>query len=166
MSEQENKTQEISLEQLKEVTENKSFTAEQFKDFYEQQREKDKKFLSPLEWATQLKKDDKDLKNLLRQCALASVSDLMENLKNLGYGIQKDLGEDFAKMGYRLLEQVRTGKRSDVMHGITRIFITHQRNLPNVLNEAFKPYYDIETFKCLLYAFLSAAIKPQKQENE
>ncbi|MEJ5284998.1 MAG: hypothetical protein WHS77_08125 [Brevinematales bacterium] len=161
------KQNEITLEELKEkVKQNNFFQYEDFENYYKQKRNSEKEYLSLLEWACQLKKDDKNLQKLLRKCALGSVSDLMEDLKNLGYGVQKDLGEDFAKMGYRLLEQVRAGKRSDVMYGISRIFISHQRNVSSVLNEAFKPYYDIETFKCLLYAFLSAAIKPEKKQEE
>lgn len=159
-------TLEGKLNKLKEKVKGNNFSSEDFDNFYKNLKEINKEFLSLLEWADNLKKDDKNLQKLLRKFSLESVSDLMEELKNLGYGVQKDLGEDFAKMGYRLLEQVRAGKRSDVMYGISRIFITHQRNLPDILNEAFKPYYDIETFKCLLYAFLSAAIKPEKKSQE
>lgn len=154
------------LTELQEKVKNNSFEAKTFEDFYKKKREMDKEFLSLLDYATKQKPDDKDLQSLLRKCALGSISDLMEELKNLGYGVQKDLGEDFQKMGYRLLEQTRAGKRSDVMYGISRIFISHQRNLPASLNEAFKPYYDIEAFKCLIYSFLNAAIKPKENKEE
>ncbi|NPV38764.1 hypothetical protein [Treponema sp. J25] len=167
MPEQNDKNQKaISLEELKEKVRNNNFQYEDFENYYKQMREKEKEFLSLLEWVCQSKRDDKNLQRLLQRSSLESVSNLMEDLKNLGYGVQKDLGEDFAKMGYRLLEQVRAGKTSDVMYGISRIFITHQRNLPDILNEAFKPYYDVETFKCLLYAFLSAAIKPERKSKQ
>lgn len=161
MQEQINGLKNISLNDLKEKVKNDNFTYEDFEKYYYQKKEQDKEFLSLLEWASQLKKDDKDLLNLLRKCALDNVSDLIVDLKSLGYGIQNELGEDFEKMGYRLLEQIRAGKRSDVMYGITRIFISHKKNVPDTLIEAFKPYYDIETFKCLLYTFLSAAIKSE-----
>lgn len=156
----------INLEDLKEKVKSNSVSYDDFKKFYEQTKDTKKEFMSLLEWACQIKKDDKDLHNLLRRIGLDSISDIMEELKNLGFGIQKDLGEDFQKQGYRLLEQTRAGKRSDVMYGITRIFMVHQRNLPDVLNEAFKPYYDIETFQCFIYAFLSAAIKPKENKKE
>jgi hypothetical protein len=154
------------LAELQEKVKNNSFEAKAFEDFYKKKKEMDKKFLSLLEYATKQKPDDKEFQILLRKCTLGSISDLMEELKNLGYGVKKDLGEDFQKMGYRLLEQARTGKRSDVMYGISRIFISHQKNLPDLLNEAFKPYYDIETFKCLMYSFLSAVIKPKENKEE
>lgn len=167
MPEQNDQNQKaIFFEELKNKVKNNNFQYEDFENYYKQMRESEKEFLSLLEWACQSKRDDKNLQRLLRRSSLESVSNLMEDLKNLGYGVQKDLGEDFSKMGYRLLEQVRAGKRSDVMYGISRIFITHQRNLPDTLNEAFKPHYDIETFKCLLYAFLSTAIKPEKKQEE
>lgn len=158
--------QPITLDILKSEIQKNNFNFENFEEFYRQKREEKTAFLSLLEWACQLKKDDKDLQKLLRRCALENVSDLMEDLKRLGYGIQKELGEDFEKMGYRILEQVRAGKRSDAMHSITRIFIANKRNLPDVLIQAFKPYYDVETFQCLLYSFLSAAIKPKERQKE
>ncbi|QJR22302.1 hypothetical protein BREVNS_1552 [Brevinematales bacterium NS] len=116
------KQKEITLEDLKGEVKQNNFPYEYFEKYYKQKRNSEKEYLSLLEWACQLKKDDKNLQKLLRKCALESVSDLMEELKNLGYGVQKELGEDFSKMGYRLLEQVRAGKRSDVMYGISRIF--------------------------------------------
>ena len=77
----------------------------------------------------------------------------------------KDLGKILIKWAIDFWN--RSGrKRSDVMYGISRIFISHRRNLPDALNESFKPYYDIETFKCLMYAFLSAAIKSEKRQEE
>lgn len=154
------------INQLREKVKNNNFQFEDFEICYKNMRENEKIFLSLLEQACKLRGDDYNLQQLLRKVALESVSNLMEELKKVGYGVQNVLGDDFAKMGYKLLEQVRAGKRADVMYGISRIFVSNQRNLPDVLIEAFKPYYDIETFKCLLYAFLSSAIKPQKVEKE
>lgn len=154
------------LNELKSKVKNNDFTLNDFKNFKEELKKINNEFFSLTEWAASVKKDDKEFQNLLRQYSLGNVSDLMDDIKRYGYVIQNDLGEDFAKVGYRLLEQIRTGKRSDVMYGISRIFITHQRNLRDCLVEAFKPYYDDETFKCLLYAFLSAAIKPEKKQEE
>lgn len=163
MPEQDNST--ITLEKFKEKVKNENFSYDDFKHIYDQMKDTRKEFISLLECACKIKKDDKDLNNLLRKVGLDSISEIMEELKNLGFGIQKDLGEDFQKQGYRLLEQTRAGKRNDVMYGITRIFMVHQRNLPEVLNEAFKPYYDIETFQCFMYAFLGTAIKPKEKEQ-
>lgn len=163
MPEQENN--KITLESLEKRLRENNFTYDDFKNFYEKLKKEEKEFLSLLEWAYQLKPEDKDLNELMRKAGLENISNIMEELKNLGYGVQKELGEDFEKQGYRLLEQTRAGKRSDVMYGITRIFMTHQRNLPKVLNEAFKAYYDVETFKCFMYAFLGSAIKPKENKT-
>lgn len=89
----------------------------------------------------------------------------MESLKNLGFHIQEKLGDDFAKAGLRLIEQTRAGKRSEVMYGITRIFMANRQNLPEILNEAFKPYYSEELFKCFMFTFLSSAIKSKEEEE-
>lgn len=164
MPEQENNT--ITLESLKEKVKNKNFSYDDFKKIYENLKNEEKEFLSLLEWVCKLKPENKDLSKLMRKAGLENISNIMEELKNLGYGVQKELGEDFEKQGYKLLEQTRAGKRSEVMYGITRIFITHQQKLPEILNEAFKPYYDIETFKCFMYAFLGSAIKPKQNQKE
>lgn len=167
MSNIEREKEKVTLEILREKVKNKNFDSDEFKNYWQQKQEKDKEFLSLLEWACELNKDDKDLKNLLRQVGLAKASDIMQELTNLGFALQKSLGEAFKKSGYRLLEQTRSGKRSDVMYGITRIFISYQSTLPRVLNEIFKPYYDDETFKCFMYAFLASVIKTEgRMKNE
>ncbi len=155
-----------SLKSLKEKVKENGVNYDDFKKIYENLQNQEKEFLSLLEWAYQLKPEDKDLIKLARKTGIENISNIVEELTNLGYGVQKELGEDFEKQGYRLLEQTRAGKRSDVMYGITRIFMTHKRNLPEVLNEAFKLRYDIETFKCFMYAFLGSAIKPKENKTE
>ena len=138
----EEQIKEINLNDLKEKLKNGNFTYDDFQNYYKQERDKQKEFLAILEWASQLKNQDKELQRLCRKVAISNASDLMEDLKNLGYGIQKELGEYFEKAGYRLLEQVRAGKRSDVFYGITRIFMSNKKNVPDAINEAFKPHYD------------------------
>ena len=167
MPDNENQRTSITLEELKQKLKENKINSDEFKNYWQQKQEKDKEFLSLLEWACELNKDDKYLKNLLRQAGLDRASDIMQELTNLGFALQKRLGEAFEKSGYRLLEQTRAGKRSDVMYGITRIFISNQSTLPKVLNEIFKPYYDDETFKCFMYAFLASVIKTEgRMKNE
>jgi len=153
MPDNENQRTSITLEELKQKLKENKINSDEFKNYWQQKQEKDKEFLSLLEWACELNKDDKYLKNLLRQAGLDRASDIMQELTNLGFALQKRLGEAFEKSGYRLLEQTRAGKRSDIMYGITRIFISYQSTLPKVLNEIFKPYYDDESLSVLCMRF-------------
>jgi len=161
---------EITLNQLlDQLKEDKIHDLEKFKklfqEFYKQLQKEQKDFVKYLEWAYEKSGRDKEIGNILSEIAGRNASDLIESLKKLGYAVQKSLGEDFEKSGFKLLEQVRAGKRSDVMYGITRIFLANRQNVPDILNEAFKPYYPDELFKCFMFTFISAAIKP-KENNK
>jgi len=162
---------EITLDQLKEELkkdkiDNLEKFKELFKEFYKQLQKEQKDFIKCLEWAYEKSGRDEEIGNILAEIAGRNASDLIESLKRLGYAVQKSLGEDFEKAGFRLLEQVRAGKRSDVMYGITRIFLANRQNLPDILNEAFKPYYSDELFKCFMFTFLSSVIKPKENNKE
>jgi len=163
--------EKVTLDELKEelkknsIDDLKSFK-NLFSQFYKQLQQDQKDFIKYLEWAYEKSGRDNDIKNILEDITGKNASELIDSLKRLGYAIQKDLGEEFEKAGYRLLEQTRAGKRSDVMYGITRIFFAKKRNLPDALNEAFKPYYSDELFKCFMFTFLSSAIKPKEQKEE
>jgi predicted transcriptional regulator len=162
---------EITLDQLKEELKKDKIDdlekfKELFKEFYKQLQKEQKDFVKYLEWAYEKSGRDADIKSILEDISGKNASDLIESLKRLGYSMQESLGEDFEKAGFRLLEQVRAGKRSDVMYGITRIFLANRQNLPDILNEAFKPYYSDELFKCFMFTFLSSAIKPKENNKE
>jgi len=158
---------EYLLDELKkEEIENKEKFNWKFKIFYNKIKQQKYDFQKYLEWAYEKSGRDKEIGNILAETAGRNASDLIESLKRLGYAVQKSLGEDFEKAGFRLLEQVRAGKRSDVMYGITRIFLANKQNLPDILNEAFKPYYSDEIFKCFMFTFISSAIKPKENNKE
>jgi len=162
---------EITLDQLKEELKKDKIDdlekfKELFKEFYKQLQKEQTDFVKYLEWAYEKSGRDKEIGNILAEMSGRNASDLIESLKRLGYAVQKNLGEDFEKAGFRLLEQVRAGKRSDVMYGITRIFLANKQNLPDILNEAFKPYYSDELFKCFMFTFISSAIKPKENNKE
>lgn len=165
------KEEKVTFDKLKEelkknsIDDLKSFK-NLFSQFYKQFQQDQKDFIKYLELAYEKSGRDKDVGKMLSEMSGKNASDLMESLKKLGYAVQKSLGEDFEKAGYRLMEQTRAGKRSDVMYGITRIFMANRQNLPDILNEAFKPYYSDELFKCFMFTFLSSAIKPKENKEE
>jgi len=126
-------------------------------------KKEQKEFLKNLELAYQISKEN-EIKKFLDEVAGKNASELIESLKQKGKLIQRKLGDAFSKAGLRLIEQTRAGKRSDVIYGITRIFMANKQNLPDELIEAFKPYYSEELFKCFMFTFLSSAIKKEEEE--
>jgi len=64
MPDNENQRTSITLEELKQKLKENKINSDEFKNYWQQKQEKDKEFLSLLEWACELNKDDKYLKNL------------------------------------------------------------------------------------------------------
>lgn len=96
-----------------------------------------------------------------------NASDLVDRLRSKGFVFKKDLGDAFENMGYRLLEQARSGKRDDVYYGILRIFVINKKRFPDDLAEVFKPIYSEEMFKVFIFSFLSGIIgKDNQDENK
>jgi uncharacterized membrane-anchored protein YjiN (DUF445 family) len=161
---------EVTIETLQEVLQKDIHNSQEFKllfdKFYKKLKQQQKEFIKYLECAYEKSGRDKDIENILDDMIGYNASNLLESLKRLGYALQNKLGEEFKKAGYRLLEQTRAGKRDDVMYGITRIFIVNNQNVPDVLIEAFKPYYTDELFKCFIFSFLSSVIKPEQNKKE
>ncbi|MBP8992009.1 MAG: hypothetical protein KBG82_08540 [Spirochaetes bacterium] len=166
MSDIERKKEKITLEILREKVKNKNFDSDDFKSYWRQKQKENDEFLSLLDWACEIKNNDGDLQKLLIKTGLSQASDIMQKLRDIGFALKKDLGESFEKSAYRLLEQTRAGKRNDVMYGVIRIFVAHQKAVPEILNEAFKPYYAEETFQCFIYAFLGSVIKSKENKKE
>lgn len=94
-----------------------------------------------------------------------NVSQLVVRLSEMGRRLKRELGEDFGKVGFRLLELIRAGKRDAVMYTVTRIFMTNRKQIDQDLLEAFNPSYDIETFRILILAFFSQVVKPEEGQQ-
>jgi len=143
-----------------------------FRDYFEELSKKQKKFQGYLEYAVQMKKDQKEFENLYKKITGKNASNLVDSLTRTGNWYKKNLNKDsfskaFENMGYRLLEQTRAGKRDDVYYGILRIFVTNKIKFPDDLVEAFKPIYSNEMFKVFIFSFLSGIIgKEQQNENK
>lgn len=129
-----------------------------FENYFEELNKKYDEFQRLIEYASELKKDEKKFENLYKQVARRNASNLVESLTHKGRAFKKELGDAFENMGYRLLEQTRAGKRDDVYYGILRIFVANKRKFPDELVEAFKPIYSDEIFKVFIFSFLSGII--------
>jgi len=166
-------------------------TYEAMREFYRELQNLQKEFQNNLEFAAEIDSEHQ-FEKLYKQVAGENASNLIERLKAKGYAYKRDstefgkvtpaelnknkepdkrdsteFGKAFESMGYRLLEQARAGKRSDVYYGILRIFVSYQKKFPDDLVEAFKPVHSIEMFKVFIFSFLSGIIgKEQQKENK
>lgn len=134
-----------------------------FENYYYELNLKYEEFQKLLEYATELRKGEKEFENLYKRVAGRNASSLVDSLTRKGYAFKKELGGAFENMGYRLLEQTRAGKRDDVYYGMLRIFVANNRKFPDELVEAFKPVYTDEMFKVFIFSFLSGIIGKEKQ---
>jgi len=133
-----------------------------------------KEFQEQLEYAVDIKKDEKRFVKLLQKVAGNNASILIDDLHRLGGELkkkgEKKEGNDFTKkfesMIYRLLEQTRIGKRDDVYYGIFRVFVSLNEEFPKNLIEVFKPIYSDEMFKVFIFSFLSGIIGKEYQSEQ
>lgn len=157
------------LEEVIKIIENEPQSIEDIERIYALKERLDKALLSLLEYHLENYKEKSSntkLRDIYAKVSKENVSSILESLTNAGYRFRNELGEDFRKMGYRILEQIRAGRRSDIEYSITRIFVTNGKNIPDILIEAFKPRYDDDTFKAFMYAFIGSVIKPKETKEE
>jgi len=158
---------EEKLQALEQKVQAGELNYDDFERFHSELSDKQNEFQNLIEYAWQLKRNEKKFGILYTRIAGKNCSEIIERLTRLGYALKKDLGEPFSNAGYRLLEQTRAGKRDDVYYGILRIFVANNRKFPDDLVEAFKPIYSEEMFKVFIFSFLSGIIgKEQQAENQ
>lgn len=154
------------LEEATKILRTKPQSIKDVKGLYELKEELDDAFLSFLDYLRcNEESSNEDIRQIYSRVSRESISSILQKLTRKGYELRGELGEDFGKMAYRILEQVRAGKRSDVEYNIVRIFITNGKNIPDELVESFKPKYDEDTFKAFMYAFIGSIIKPKEKEG-
>ena len=95
------------------------------------------------------------------------MSELCDRLKAYGEGLRGSaVYERFYDkkkkmprgLTFRLLELTRMGKRDEVFYIILREFANAQQEINQHLVKAFNPRYSIESFKTLVYSFLSGLL--------
>jgi len=155
--------QELTLDErmtsLKEKLRKGEVDLTAFKQAYQHYTQSRENLRELLEWATEQRKGDKELLDLYSRLAGDGASDLMEQLKRIGFGIRKnpDLRKAFENQGYRLLEQTRLGNLDAVYYGLLRIFV-NRRDFPAELVQAFKPIYSPQISKIFIFSFLSGVL--------
>lgn len=83
---------------------------------------------------------------------------LLEALKRKGNAIANsniELKKSITSQMFKILEQVRLGKKDNVIHMILRTFATKHKQIPHELIDALREEYDINQFRAFMYAFLN-----------
>lgn len=114
-----------------------------------------------------LQENDSGYKPLYRSVANENYADLVDDLNSLGYRYKKqnaNLRDAFEKMGYRIMEQTRAGKRDDVFYSVLRIYMSMNIPFDRKLLMAFK-HPNNEMFKVLIFSFLSGIIEEQTNQE-
>jgi hypothetical protein len=103
---------------------------------------------------------DKEFYALFQDVSRRNFADCVDKLNAIGRQRKQNaiLRDAFGKMGYRLMEQTRAGKKDEVFHGILRLYITSNQSFDKELLIAFKQA-DNEMFKVLIFSFLSGIIE-------
>ena len=154
--------QALEEEYKKETPDVASFTAA-----YRGLNEAHLKLQRMVESVSEREKDSKEFKRLHARIAGQNATQIVEKLRTTGYFLKREtaIRDVFQRQGYRLLEQIRAGKRDDVYYGILRIFVSLQKEFPLELVEAFKPVYSEEMFKVFLFSFLSGVLGKQEESE-
>ncbi len=139
---------------------------EKLENFGKHLKDLQEKFVRTLELATKVKGYDSKIYNLYKKWALKNSSDLIDKLRKLGERMRekKEIKEAFDNIIFRIMEQVRLGKRDSVYYMMFRVFKANEEKFPEELVEPFKPVYSDELFKVMIFSFLSGIMKGGKEK--
>lgn len=115
-----------------------------------------------------LKDNNDDMKKLYRSVSNENYANLVDDLNSLGYHYRKqneNLRDAFDKMGYRIMEQTRAGKRDDVFYSFLRVYMSANVSFDQKLLFAFK-HPNNDMFKVLIFSFLSGIIGEKTNNQE
>ena len=151
---------------LEEKVKNSTVSVNDFKKTYYELKEAFIRLQKLLEVAKETANPDKrqELYKLYKDISHQNVSEYMERLRGLGFGLSNDknIKDAFDNMGFRIMELTRLGKRDEVLYSMMRIFTSAKRKFYEPLAESFKPVYSDGEFKVMIYAFLSGILGEKK----
>jgi len=169
-------------ENLEVKVKNGSVTIDDFKNLLYDLRETSFNIQTLLEFKQE---ENPEYRILFNQIKNENYGEMVDSLNSLGYNYksskqklekepnhanrkllekQKNLTIDFNHSGYRIMEQVRAGKKDDAFYSILRIFMSNGMPFPKKLLSPFKQYNN-EMFKVLIFSFLSGIIE-EKTKND
>ena len=165
------------MNSIREQIKNEEVKYESFKKLIDRYKELGFHIQKLLEYAVKNTKEDNDkLNNLYEKIKEENIANLCDQLRAYGERLrfrESGVYERFydknknapAGMTFRLLELSRLGKRDEVFYIILREFATAQEEVDEKLAMAFNSKYSIESFRTLLYSFLSGLLGKIKKEE-
>ncbi|GIV22462.1 MAG: hypothetical protein KatS3mg025_0121 [Bacteroidia bacterium] len=87
------------------------------------------------------------------------LTSIAERLQGVGYKVKNRhpaLRESLEKIGFRLMELLRAGRREEAFYLLLRTYMAHGGGFPRNLAYAFSPAFHPEETQLLVYHFLSA----------
>ncbi len=112
---------------------------------------------------------NKKLYPLYKMITDKNVNYLVEKVNNIARRIARtnqNILDALEKASFRIINLARLGNRDEVQYIITRIFLVHRVPMDSELIEIFKPSYDLETFRTLVYSFISGIIQREIIKEE
>jgi len=94
---------------------------------------------------------------------------LLESLQRKGFAIAKsdtELRDSIENSIFRILQQIRLGKKAAVCGLFMQIFSARGRAMPQELVDALKEEWDINQFRAFMYAFLSNFTGREEYNND
>lgn len=119
----------------------------------------------------------KEIERIKQDLYPEQVSILAERLRQAGWRFGETLSkslssesEDWTKSIrghlFRLMELTRLGKRSEVFHALLRLYYVNEEKIPKDLVNAFRPFYSDESFKVLIFSFLSGIEEKMYEQKQ
>lgn len=115
-----------------------------------------------------LKEDNPEFEKLFRKLSTQNYGDLVDDLNSLGFAYRQKnekMRDAFNKMGYKIMEQTRVGKRDQVFYSLLRIHMSEGVPFNRKLLLAFKQPSE-EMFKVLIFSFLSGILEDKKEVQD
>ena len=105
--------------------------------------------------------EKRKLEQLLRKIIHANLSERIQGLYQLGcqHARKEALQGALAKQGFRLLELVRSGNRTEVYYRLLRAFYACEEPFPKQLVEPFQPCYENSHFAAMMLSYLSGVLQ-------
>lgn len=152
---------EIKIEELKEKFVKGEAKFEDYNKIYNDFIYLQKEIANLINCASNLDENNVKLALLNKKLSREAMSVLIDQLNKKGYEYRKnnaEMSKSFKNIGYKLLDQIRYGKKDEVFYSILRIFVSYKEKFPSELIECFKPSYSDDMFKVFIFSFLNGIL--------
>lgn len=112
---------------------------------------------------------DSKVQRLRTEWVNRRLTQLMHRLRAEGYSLRKkneQLASAVEAQAYRLMELVRSGRKSEAFYLLERTYLAHATPMPRQLFEAFLPIYSVDEMKLLVFSYISGVASSKEKQEE